>query len=193
VVEEQRAIDVVKTSPESDKLATLKAYRRAKGLCFICGERWSKDHKCSTTVQLHVVQEMLEFRTLERANSEESEDDLMVLSAETQTTSPATSDIRLSCQLAGQEVVFLLDFESSHSFISSRLAQFLPDQTPLPHQQKVRIASGGHLICSHVIRNCTWSVEGHVFQSDFKVLPLQFYDGIIGMDWLAARVTMQVN
>jgi hypothetical protein len=28
---------------------------------------------------------------------------------------------------------------------------------------------------------------------DFKVLPLQHYDGIIGMDWLSARGTMNIN
>jgi len=44
-----------------DKLAALKNYRRAKGLCFTCGERWAKEHKCQPTVQLHVVQEMVEF------------------------------------------------------------------------------------------------------------------------------------
>lgn len=43
-----------------DKFASLKSYRRAKGLCFVCGERWGRDHKCATSVQLHVVQELLE-------------------------------------------------------------------------------------------------------------------------------------
>jgi hypothetical protein len=33
-----------------DKLSTMKAYRRAKGQCDKCGERWSHTHKCSTTV-----------------------------------------------------------------------------------------------------------------------------------------------
>lgn len=44
-----------------------------------------------------------------------------------------------------------------------------------------------------MVPDCSWSADGHTFKSDFKILPLQFYDGIIGMDWLAARGTMQVN
>jgi hypothetical protein len=47
------------TSHAEDKLAALKAYRRAKGLCFTCGERWARDHQCKSSVQLHVVQELI--------------------------------------------------------------------------------------------------------------------------------------
>ncbi|XP_040248832.1 uncharacterized protein [Aegilops tauschii subsp. strangulata] len=43
-----------------DRLSALKAYRRAKGLCYLCGEKWGREHKCATTVQLHVVQEMFD-------------------------------------------------------------------------------------------------------------------------------------
>jgi hypothetical protein len=28
------------------------------GLCFKCNEKWDKDHKCASTVQLHLVQEL---------------------------------------------------------------------------------------------------------------------------------------
>lgn len=35
---------------KDDKVAALRAYRRSKGLCFVCGERWGKEHKCATTV-----------------------------------------------------------------------------------------------------------------------------------------------
>lgn len=47
-------------NPRTDdgKLSALKAYRRAKGLCFKCGERWSQSHRCSANVPLHVVEEM---------------------------------------------------------------------------------------------------------------------------------------
>ncbi|KAM3330169.1 hypothetical protein ACQJBY_026885 [Aegilops geniculata] len=183
------------TSVPEDKLATLKAYRRAKGLCYICGERWGRDHKCNNTVQLHVVQELLEFCATDSVDSDDSEVDLMVLSAETQTADPANSAIRLTCQVAGQEVIFLLDSGSSHSFLSERLASQLAGQQRLSKMQRVRIAGGGQLVCSAWIPKpkCGWSVGGHQFVTDFKILPLQHYDGIIGMDWLSAQGTMSVN
>lgn len=49
---------VEQSTPRSvadDKWGALRAYRRAKGLCFTCGERWGKDHVCRQEVQLHVV------------------------------------------------------------------------------------------------------------------------------------------
>ena len=49
----------------ADKLATLKRFRRAKGLCDLCAENWSRDHRCAATVQLHVVQELLELFSLD--------------------------------------------------------------------------------------------------------------------------------
>jgi hypothetical protein len=113
----------------------LKAYRMAKGLCFICGEKWGKAHKCNTTVQLHVVQEMLEFCSTEHCDSEDSDLDLMVLSAKTQSTKANTADVRLPCKLQGYDVVFLLDSGSSHSFISKRLAPHLSRLQPLPNRQ----------------------------------------------------------
>jgi hypothetical protein len=176
-----------------DKLATLKAYRKAKGLCFICGERWGKEHKCNSTVQLHVVQEMLEFCSTDSMESDDSDDNLMVLSAETQSSGANTEAIRLQCQVAGFPVLFLLDSGSSHSFISERLAPHIPQVQPLQQHQRVRIAGGGYLSCSAMAPNCTWTAGGQNFQSDFKVLPLKHYDGIIGMDWLSERGTMNIN
>lgn len=192
-MEEPKLLDKTKGHVVDDKLATLKAYRRAKGLCFICGERWGRDHKCNTTVQLHVVQEMLEFCALDSMDSDDSDMDLMVLSAEAQQVQGGTNAIRLECQLGGHAVVLLVDSGSSHSFISARLASHITGQQLLPSQQTVRIAGGGTLPCTHIIPACAWSAAGHEFKCDFKVLPLQHHDGIVGMDWLSSLGTMQVN
>ena len=37
------------------KLNTLHDYRRARGLCIRCGEKWSRDHRCPEQIQLHVL------------------------------------------------------------------------------------------------------------------------------------------
>jgi hypothetical protein len=44
-----------------------------------------------------------------------------------------------------------------------------------------------------VTPDCPWTAGGHTFRTDFKVLPLKHYDGIIGMDWFSARGTMDIN
>jgi hypothetical protein len=44
-----------------DKLATLRAQRRAQGLCMKCGEKWGRNHKCPDKIALHVLEEYLEL------------------------------------------------------------------------------------------------------------------------------------
>jgi hypothetical protein len=39
-------------------MADLKSFRRAKGLCFKCGEKWGPGHKCPKAISLHVVEEI---------------------------------------------------------------------------------------------------------------------------------------
>ena len=52
---------VQKQKMGEDKWEALRSYHKAKGLCFMCGEKWSQDHQCKQIVSLHVVQEMVEF------------------------------------------------------------------------------------------------------------------------------------
>lgn len=44
-----------------EKWAALRAYRRARGLCDRCAEKHVCGHRCSPTVQLHVLQQVLEI------------------------------------------------------------------------------------------------------------------------------------
>lgn len=59
-VEEKKNSEAARGSVE-DKWTHLKEFRRSKGLCFVCGEKWGRDHLCKTAIQLHVVQEMIEY------------------------------------------------------------------------------------------------------------------------------------
>jgi len=53
-VEEKRAAEQSK-APANDKWQKLKAYKRSKGLCFICSEKWGREHQCKGSIQLHIV------------------------------------------------------------------------------------------------------------------------------------------
>lgn len=56
--EDHRVSNPTGSRTEESKMDVLKAYRKAKGLCFKCGERWGHSHRCSTSVPLHLVEEM---------------------------------------------------------------------------------------------------------------------------------------
>jgi hypothetical protein len=49
----------------NNKVATLRAYRMAKGLCKFGAEKCVKGYKCASVVPLHVVQELWELFQLE--------------------------------------------------------------------------------------------------------------------------------
>jgi len=62
---DRRAPEPTRGRPYDDKLAALRSYRRAKGLCIKCAEKWHRDHKCPDSVQLHVLQEVFDLLQLE--------------------------------------------------------------------------------------------------------------------------------
>jgi hypothetical protein len=57
----------------------------------------------------------------------------------------------------------------------------------------VRVADGAMLQCTHEVVNCSWSVNGNLFNTTFKILPLQCYDAILGMEWLESFSPMQIE
>jgi len=66
----------------SEKLKALKAYRRAQGLCERCAEKWSRDHRCSTSVQLHVLELFAEEPSLsEDSTADAPQDHLLAILA----------------------------------------------------------------------------------------------------------------
>lgn len=191
--EDRRGLDAARAPDRGaradDHVAVLRNYRRARGLCFTCGERWGQGHQCAPTVQLHVVEELLELLQAEQHEPPLQQDDpddevLMSISklATTGQTTPRT--VCLIGKVADVEVLILLDSGSSHSFISEAIAGRLTDQVQQVPPTSVKIADGGVLICSGVIPACVWQSQGHTFSSDLRVLPLGCYDMMIGMDWL---------
>jgi hypothetical protein len=43
---------------QPDRLSSVYAYRKAKGLCYKCGLAYSRGHQCLEIVQLHMVEEL---------------------------------------------------------------------------------------------------------------------------------------
>jgi hypothetical protein len=124
---ETRSVSTRSASTD-DKWAALRAYRKAHGLCFTCGERWARDHQCKGTVQLHVIQEILglfppEETEHEQSSSSESSAELQLLTTVTAIKDPSTLTFQLTVMIQGQQVQFLVDSGSTHSFLNSK---FLP-------------------------------------------------------------------
>jgi hypothetical protein len=146
ILQEEKKICEGKTVEE--KMAALRAFRRAKYLCVCCAEKWSRDHKCSPAVQLHAVQE----------------------EALAGTEGPRTMKIQGAIQ--GKSVLILVDSGSTNTFLSSKLASQLSGVQPLPKPVHVQVGNGGILTCASFIQQAHWSVGEYEFITDMKILPL---------------------
>jgi len=117
-----------------DKLRALRAYRRAKGLCIKCAERWSRDHVCSPTVELHAMQEVLDLFNVEELDDSASVHSqspsqfqlFLALSVHAATGSEGPRTMRLQGSIQGIDLLILIDSGSSHSFLSQRIADRCP-------------------------------------------------------------------
>jgi len=181
------------------KLAAVKTYRRGMGLCYKCGAKWSKDHKCNPQVQLHVVQELWDLlqdedSTTDTATPADSEPQaFMALSQCALTVSSAPRTVQFSGTVQGLPVHILLDSSSSTSFISESVAAQLSRVSVKQSPCTVRIAGGGTLTSLVILLAVQWSIGQVAFTSDLQVLPLTAFDMIIGMDWLESFSPMQVH
>lgn len=154
------------------------------GQCYKCGDKWAPSHKCSPTVQLHVVQEMWELFQLEESESPVSAELCMALSPEAFSCQVTPKTLKLYGSVQGHGVVILIDSGSTHTFISHTLASKLHGSTIVPIPVTVHVANGHQLTCQTEFLDMPWPVQNCTFQSTLKVLPLLHYDMIVGMEWL---------
>jgi len=198
--EEKKHVDSLKLSSTEEILNAIKAYRRAKGLCYKCGVKWGPTHKCAPQVALHVVEELWQLlqdpETMHKTaldTDSDSGEELMALSLYAVNGTDAPRTIRVLGNLSGQTPLILMDSGSSSTFISEQLAAKLPNWTPLHTPVLVKIADGATIWCTHELQSCLLYIQGHSFLLNLKILPLKCYDIIIGMDWLEQHSPMQVH
>jgi len=108
-----------------DKLDFLMAYRKEKGLCFKCGDKWSKQHKCSPQVPLHIIEELLEVIDYPDTYESDSDDittpvgsSLMAIADECSSLTKHRRTMQLRGLIGKQEVLILVDSGSEYSFVS---------------------------------------------------------------------------
>lgn len=200
MVEDKRGQEAARESPAArgeDRTSALKSFRRSRGLCFICGEKWVPGHKCATTVQLHVVQEMLDAMGFdcvdEVSEQQQNSGELLAISQAAVAGTESSNTFRLLGQLQKQRVLMLIDSGSSHCFVNESIAATLKGTENKIQPLQVKIADGGLMTCDRELIGCEWWCQGTTFRSNLKVLPLGGYDVIIGMDWLQSHNPMGID
>lgn len=190
-----RAISAAAT-PES-RLAALKNQRRTLGLCFKCGKKWSRDHRCPPDVLLAVESIWDAFQDTDTSepsspSGAEAQLFLAISKAAIQGVQSART-IQFQGSILGLSVLVLIDSGSSASFTSESVAARLSGISVEPVLSSVQVAGGTLLSSNSVLRQAPWSIGHCVFATDLRVLPLKAFDIIIGMDWLEAHSPMLVD
>lgn len=180
----------------------LRDYRRQHGLCFRCGEKYSREHQCKRSAQLLTIEvgeygEVLSddaVRALELLDEPAAtESACCLLSANAVEGTESAETIRLRATVGDQTMLLLVDSGSTHSFVNASFAKRITAATkPIP-TVAVRVANGQQLQCTEMVPQLQWTAQGHKFSSDMRVLQLGVYDAVLGVDWLAQHSPMQCD
>jgi hypothetical protein len=95
--------------------------------------------------------------------------------------------------IQGIFVVILVDSGSSHSFINDSVAPFLKNVSIVANPIKVQVANGELISCSSEFKQATWVIQGQEFVSNLKIIPLPYYDMILGIDWLESHIPVKID
>lgn len=175
----------------TDKYESLRAMRRAKGLCYKCGDKYSPGHKCAAQVSLHVLEELLETLQLDTSDDDDhrttaasdSEAECLHLSNDAVNgTATKTKTIKLHGLIDKLSVLILIDSGSSHNLISDRVVKFLQCPVIPAPVARVMLGDGRPIQSDSEVQNLQWWTQGHTFCTTMRVLPLGCYDIILGMD-----------
>jgi hypothetical protein len=115
-----------------DKLTSLLAYRRAKGMCCKCGDKWGKGYTCPAQVPLHIVEEVLSVVLQSgsavpmQTEEYDSDEGLKLLAVQKEHNQSATAVKKLTMRLlrwvGKQRALILVDSGSAATFISTTFA-----------------------------------------------------------------------
>lgn len=87
----------------------------------------------------------------------------------------------------------LVDTGSDASFISPKFAMKANCTTMLAPIVKVTAANGKVLTSDIICNDCFYSIQGHQFISNFRLLEVQGYDIILGADWIYSHSPIALN
>ncbi|KAK0595847.1 hypothetical protein LWI29_010591 [Acer saccharum] len=187
-----------KESKDVKKLTKEKVQERIKkGLCFKCGEKWNKDHRCRNGKVFTII------------DSSESDDDVVVsdgeatsdegelrvtelgennyevelsLNAMSGVSKPST--MRLMAWVGKFKVSMLVDSGSSHNFVNANIVRKIGLRGAAIEPFDVKVANGEKLKCEEVVHEVKMNVQGVRIASDLHVLSLVGVDVVLGNAWL---------
>jgi hypothetical protein len=99
-------------------------------------------------------------------------------------TSSHAKTFPLFIHIGNHKLVALVDSGSTSSFIDPTIIDKVHIEVDNHEPVQVTVANGNTLWTHAITQKCFYSIQGHDFTSEFRVLELQDYDIILGCDWI---------
>jgi len=167
--------------------------RKAKGLCFRCGEKFHPMHQCSEK-QLRMLilgedetMDEGEGMTAEVNREEEVEPlecNTIGLGGVNQDLLTGVKTMRMEGKLRGVTVVVMIDSGASHNFISPRVAAALDLSITPTKDLRIRLGDGHQVMTRGKCSDLVIQLADSKFNVDAYVLELGGLDVILGVAWL---------
>jgi Retroviral aspartyl protease len=201
---EDKSASISFDSPNTNDHSSTKALtldqKRALGLCFRCGDKFTPGHKCKHR-GLHLMEgeefsdsnDLTSVDDLAPPASKFSEENSALIIMCTSNSSSKHNTFKFKGQIDHIAIITLVDSGSTHSFTNPDIVHNLSIPTSLSPPLMVTTASGSHLSTTTICTALTFQLQDIFFTGDFQVLHVAGIDLILGMDWLHAHSPIEMN
>ncbi|KAJ4750063.1 polyprotein [Rhynchospora pubera] len=170
-------------------------------LCHRCNEKWFYGHQCANKT-MHFLQgpdgvneieeEEGEFEECSEVLEDEQVEEA-VISLFSTPEAKRVKNMKFKGAIGKTPICALIDSGSTHSFVNPAVLQNqnfnISKNTPMA----VVVANGNKMITEAVCNALKFSIQGHDFERDMRVLDVKGYDVILGLDWLNEMGPMMID
>lgn len=105
----------------------------------------------------------------------------------------SASTFRLQATVDKQSISILVDTGSTNTFLDETVAKQLQIELENAPGMMVHISNGTQLCSALLCPNFSWKMQGHVFHTKVRILPLKACEMVLGVDWLKQHSPVQFD
>lgn len=157
-------------------------------MCYNCDEYYKPGHICKSQQLFMLVATNEDDTTIpmEETAPEEVSDSTpnLEISLHALTSYVVQDTIRVPGSINNHNILVLVDTRSTHSFLDAKITEQLNLHIEPTGPMLVTVSNGDTNTSKGFYPQLMWSMQGHQFCWDLRVLPLGGCDMVLGVDWL---------
>jgi Retroviral aspartyl protease len=173
--------------------------RKALGLCHKCNEKYFPVHKCIpkllNSMEANEGSDNTDSENEEGGTTEENvtEVEQAIVSMFDINDNKAVKIMKFKGKVDKMSVCALLDSGSTHFFVNPTVLQGEKIKVTQIVPMMVTLANGAKMVTDLYCEDLQFQIQGYEFERNVRVLDVQGYDMILGLDWLTNFGPMKIN